>query len=76
MTTATQQRAAILDHLSRYGTLTTLEARSGLDIMHPAARVMELRQQGKQIDTIWTVEAAHQGGKLHRVACYLMASEV
>ncbi|MBU4396472.1 MAG: helix-turn-helix domain-containing protein, partial [Proteobacteria bacterium] len=51
MTTATQQRAAILDHLSRYGTLTTLEARSGLDIMHPAARVMELRQQGKQIDT-------------------------
>jgi len=65
MTTSFTQRAVILDHLQRHGTLTTLEARNQLHIMHPAARVMELRRQGCRIDTIRNVD---------RVAKYVLAS--
>nr|HNH52941.1 helix-turn-helix domain-containing protein [Nitrosomonas sp.] len=45
------QRKRILDFL-RARPLDTLTARKELDIMHPAARVMELRKQGLDIKTI------------------------
>ncbi|KAF0235299.1 MAG: hypothetical protein FD177_53 [Desulfovibrionaceae bacterium] len=66
--TATAQRARLLDALRR-GSLTTLEARRRLDVMHPAARVMELRRLGFNIVTIWTTDVTAEGNT-HRVACY------
>ncbi|MCX7067676.1 MAG: hypothetical protein NTW85_08310 [Methylococcales bacterium] len=64
------QRTRILEHLRR-DSLTTLQAREHLDIMHPAGRVMELRKQGFNIMTYWTNEAKH------RIARYvLLSSEV
>ena len=64
------QRTRILEWL-RGESLTTLQAREHLDIMHPAGRVMELRKQGFNIFTHWTNEANH------RVARYvLLSSEV
>ena len=49
---AAVQRKRILAWLRRYGTMTTLEARNELSIMHPGGRVMELRRQGHSIVTI------------------------
>ena len=64
------QRTRILDWL-RSESLTTLQAREHLDVMHPAGRVMELREQGLNIMTYWTNEAKH------RIARYvLLSSEV
>ncbi|WP_027190355.1 helix-turn-helix domain-containing protein [Fundidesulfovibrio putealis] len=68
--TATAQRARILDALSR-DSLTTLEARRLLDVLHPAARVMELRRQGINIVTVWTTDTT-PGGNSHRVARYIL----
>ena len=49
---AAVQRKRILAWLRRYGTMTTLEARNELSIMHPGGRVMELRREGHSIVTI------------------------
>lgn len=70
---AQQQR--ILNHLLSYGSLTTVEARRFLDIMHPAARVMELKRQGHPIET-HLVNALTECGKTHRVAIYQLATEL
>lgn len=51
--------------------LDTLSARKELDVMHPAARVMELRNQGIEIKTIW-IDRASDCGKIHRIACYVL----
>jgi len=64
------QRGRLLAALRRES-LTTLEARRKLDMMHPAARVMELRHLGFRIDTIWTTDLTTEG-KPHRVARYLL----
>jgi hypothetical protein len=50
-TKASSQRQRILDHLRNHGPLTTLAARRELDVMHPAARVQELRARGYRIIT-------------------------
>lgn len=68
--TASAQRARLLDALRRES-LTTLEARSKLDVLHPAARVMELRRQGYGIVTVWTVGMTTEG-RPHRVARYIL----
>jgi len=49
---ATTQRSVILKYMQAHGTMTTLEARNNLSIMHPAARVQELRAQGQNISTV------------------------
>ncbi len=68
------QRTRILEWL-RSESLTTLQARKHLDIMSPAARVFELREQGFNIITHWTTEDS--GKAKHRVARYvLLSSEV
>lgn len=59
------QRTRILEWLRRES-LTTLQARKHLDIMSPAARVFELREQGFNIITHRTYEAKH------RVAQYVL----
>ncbi|SEP97854.1 helix-turn-helix domain-containing protein [Nitrosomonas ureae] len=68
--TAKAQRMRILSYLNTKP-LDTLAARSELDVMHPAARVMELRKRGVGINTIW-IERASDCGKIHRIACYVL----
>lgn len=63
------QRAKILSRL-KVKTLTTQQARTELDIFHPAARVLELRALGHNIQTHWeTVETGHNK---HRIAKYVL----
>jgi hypothetical protein len=45
------QRAIILSHLRRHGSISTIEARLQHHIMSPAARVLELKRQGHIILT-------------------------
>ena len=68
--TAIAQRKRILDFL-RICPLDTLTARKELDVMHPAARVMELRKLGFGIKTI-EIDRQSDCGKIHRVACYVL----
>ena len=63
------QRFRLLAAL-RKGPVSTLEARKFCDILHPAARVQELRDRGHCIDTVWTEDFTSEG-KPHRVAQYL-----
>ncbi|WP_081678682.1 helix-turn-helix domain-containing protein [Desulfocurvibacter africanus] len=67
------QRTRILEHLYS-ASLTTLEARRLLDVLHPAARVMELRRAGYRIVTHWTEDITPEG-KPHRVARYVLHGE-
>lgn len=69
--TAEAQRLRLLNAL-RGGPVTTLQARAELDVMHPAARVMELREEGLRIFTAWAREPS-PCGRLHRVARYVLA---
>ncbi|TCW63404.1 MULTISPECIES: helix-turn-helix domain-containing protein [Burkholderia] len=72
---AAAQRHRILDFLRQYGSLSTLDARHKIDVLHPAARILELRRIGVEISTIWTQEATPEGG-WHRVARYHLMREV
>ena len=67
---ATAQRNRLLDAL-RVSPVTTIEARRNLDILMPAARVFELRDQGFDIATSWVWQETEQG-KPHRVARYVL----
>lgn len=71
-TDTANQRKRILDWLQS-SPLTTLQARKELDIMHPAARVQELKQRGHNIVTHWTNEFT--GKARHRVACYVLFAD-
>lgn len=51
-------------------TLTTLQARKELDVMHPAMRIKELRDQGYNILTHW--ETVDTGKSKHRIASYVL----
>jgi hypothetical protein len=66
------QRQRLLNYLCGHGSLTTIEARRFLDIMHPAMRVLELKRQGHRIETHW-INDVTEAGKSHRVARYLLA---
>lgn len=70
------QRQRILDGLRDAGPvgLTTLQIRENLDAMHAGGRIMELRRQGYDIRTIWTV-AINAQGHPHRVARYVLMQE-
>lgn len=58
-----------------FPSISTFEARTFLDIFHPAGRVQELRDEGLKIVTLWvTVES--DGGVKHRIANYLFVCEV
>ncbi len=66
---ATRQRARIEAHFRQFGSLSTPEGRNELGVMHPAARVQELRDAGHDIVTVrtWHTDAT---GRRHRVARY------
>ena len=72
---STQSRAAqcarLLAYLQQVGTLTTLQARDRLNVMHPAGRVFELREMGHNIVTTWTWDRDHEGRR-HRVGRYAL----
>ena len=68
--TAVAQRKRILAYLHT-NPLDTLTARKELDVMHPAARVMELRKQGIGIITT-KIDRPSDCGKIHTVACYVL----
>lgn len=71
--TAAAQHERLLQYLQTVGSLTTIKARKCLDILHPAARVMELRRSGLNIITDWHVDHTEQG-QPHRVARYVLFS--
>lgn len=65
MNTASHQRFRLMEAL-REGPVSTIYARQHLDVLHPAARVQELREEGHRIVTHWTDE------ENHRVAKYVL----
>jgi len=67
------QRSRLMDELLQRGSVTTLSARREIDVLHVAARIMELRQAGHRIDTVWTTDTTSEGHK-HRVAKYVLVS--
>lgn len=72
-TDTASQRQHILAYLIVNIRITTLEARQKLDVLHPAARIMELRKAGINIMTYWrTVDT---GKAKHRVAEYVLLAE-
>ena len=66
---ASAQRSRLLAALIK-GPLSTLAARKFHDILHPAARVQELRNRGHLIDTL-RIDDVTAEGNVHRVALYL-----
>jgi hypothetical protein len=68
------QRSRILAHLKQFGSLTTLQARHQLDVMHPGMRLCELRKWGYPIATIWTLDYTPEGNR-HRVAKYVISKK-
>ena len=69
------QQARILKALEQAGAqgMNTIELREQEDIMHPSGRIMELREQGHRIETVWTVTSNAQGNN-HRCARYVLRS--
>lgn len=53
---AASQRQRILSWLRNVEPLTTLQARKQLDVLHPAARVMELRKAGNVAEYVLVIE--------------------
>lgn len=70
MSRTNNQQLALLAALLQ-GSVTTLQARNELFIMSPAARVMELKEQGHNIITYWT-----EAGKAKIAKYVLINSEV
>ena len=69
------QRQRLLERL-RVSPIDTVTARHELDILCPAARVLELRRRKQRIETVW-IDRQTDCGKVHRVALYvLQPSEV
>lgn len=66
------QRQRLLAALIEYGSITTYEAREQLNVVMPAARIMELKKQGHVIYTKY--ETLPDGaGRLHpRSARYIL----
>ena len=67
------QRMRLLARL-REANVSTTEARRELDIMHPAARIQELREQGNLINTVTIAEHTSSQGIRH-IARYVLARE-
>lgn len=68
---AAAQRRRLHTYLHAHNRITTLQARSTLDVMHPAARVQELGEAGLNIVTHWREDETPEQGK-HRVAEYVL----
>jgi len=69
------QRKRLINRLQTDGQIDTITARRELDILCPAARVLELRKREFQIETVW-IKRPTDNGKLHRVGLYILKSGV
>ena len=74
--TSHNQRLRLLDYLKTHGTITTLQARSELDILSPAARIFELRHNfGYLINKIEIADYTEAKRKHTGIAKYVLVSE-
>ena len=71
--TGSIQRIRLLEAL-RVGSVSTFEARRYLDIVHPAGRIQELRDEGQEIDTLRIAEPS-EVGRPHSIAVYILRKE-
>ena len=67
----TSQRAMLLAHLKLHGEITTVTCRDEYGVMSPAARFMELRRAGYEIETKRCV-AYDASGRRHPCASYVL----
>lgn len=66
------QCTVLLNHLTKYGSITTITARETYGIAHPGGRVHDLRWlYGCAIHTVKAVAYDAQG-RPHKCACYVM----
>jgi hypothetical protein len=72
-TSTAAQRMRLLAHL-RHAAISTIDARRDLNIMMPAARVKELREEGHRIVTVRISRADTEGRQHHNVALYTLVS--
>ncbi|MBK9668433.1 MAG: hypothetical protein IPO61_22280 [Gammaproteobacteria bacterium] len=73
---AGEHRRRLLLAALRLGPVTTLNIREQVNVIHPAARVLELRERGYRIVTTWTHEPDAWGcGLPHRIARYALARQ-
>jgi len=70
---APAQRFRLIDWLLKRGNIDTVEARRELDILSPAARIMELRKRDFKIETVW-IDRETDAGKKHRIGRYVLVS--
>ena len=74
--TSHNQRLRLLDYLKTHGTITTLQARSLLDILAPAARIFELRHNyGYRINKVDIADYTEAKRKHTGIAKYVLVSE-
>ena len=74
--TTHNQRLRLLGYLKTHGTITTLQARSELDILAPAARIFELRHYyGYRINKIDVDDYTEAQRKHTGIAKYVLVSE-
>ncbi len=64
------QKQRLLAYLKQHGRITTLEARTNLDMFHPAARIQELKGQGHHIVTYRRMVNSGLGN--HKIAEYVL----
>ncbi len=69
--TKQSQQRQILEWLKYVGGISTIDAREGLGILQPAARVFELRRLGYPISTIRDA-VEDSAGRVHAVAVYIL----
>ena len=58
----------------RIGPATTVQLVREHDILHPPARILQLRKRGFEIATVW-VSAETLRGAVHRVGKYVLVGE-
>jgi hypothetical protein len=71
---AKSQRERLMTSLRAQGSCSSIEATHKLDIIHPPRRIMELRNEGHRIDTVWSYEPT-ECGRVHRVGRYHLIKE-
>lgn len=64
------QKQRLLAYLKQHGRITTLEARTNLDVFHPAARIQELKELGYNIVTYRRMVNSGLGN--HKIAEYVL----
>lgn len=70
------QRQRILEAMRqrRNKGVSTFYCRGQLGTVSPAARILELKQAGNNIDKYWVFEP-DQNQVIHRIACYVLVKE-